>query len=282
MIRILIVDDNGAARLALANQLAASGYQVLEAGDGTEALQMIARERPDLVMVQVLMPRIDGYTLCRQLKNDAVTTAIPIVLLARHHPSREDEAFALSVGAEHYVVQPVPNDILLALVGRLTHRSKVLPLALQNESDYLRGYIARLRQQLRDRSRDIEQAIYQATETSSQVAQARAEWLKGEREELDRQLRRARARLDELQSQSLATPIRSRFNADVVGDIRGLLTMIVRSSDLLLRGMHGSLPEPQAERLLTIRESSRRALDILNVLQVPSNESQHVPQHLDR
>ncbi len=278
MIRILIVDDNGAARLALANQLTAGGYQVLEAGDGLEALQMIARERPDLVMIEVLMPRIDGFTLCRQLKSDAVTAAIPVVLLARNYPSREDEAFALTVGAEHYLVKPVPNDVLLALVGRLTLRSKVLPLALQNEADYLRGYIARLRQQLRDRSHEIEQAERQATETSSEVAQARAEWLKGEREELNRQLRRAKARLDELQSQSLADPVRLRFNADVVNDMRGLLTMIVRSSDLLLRGMHGSLPEPQAERLLIIRESSRRVLDILNALQVPANE----PKQLDQ
>lgn len=278
MIRILIVDDNGAARLALANQLTAAGYQVLEAGDGLDALQMIARERPDLVMVEVLMPRIDGFTLCRQLKTDAVTAAIPVVLLARNHPSREDEAFALTVGAEHYLVKPVPNDILLALVGRLTLRAKVLPLALQNESDYLRGYIARLRQQLRDQSREIEQAEYQASETASEVAQARAEWLKGERDELNRQLRRAKARLDELQSQSLASPARLRFSADVVNDMRGLLTMIVRSSDLLLRGMHGALPEPQAERLLIIRESSRRVLDILNALQVPANE----PKQLDQ
>ncbi|MBI4787527.1 MAG: response regulator [Chloroflexi bacterium] len=270
MTKILIVDDNGASRLLIANQLVEGGYQVLESGDGLEALQMVARERPDLVMTEVLMPRVDGFTLCRQLKTDPVTASIPVILLARNHPTREDEAFALTVGAEHYLVKPVANDILLALVGRLTLRSKVLPLAVQNESDYLRGYLARLRQQIRDRTTEIERAEQQSEQTHSEVAQARAEWLKGEREELNRQLRRAKSRLDELQSQSLMSPMRLRFNADVMSDIRGLLTMIVRSSDLLLRGAHGALPEPQAERLLVIRESSRRVLDILNAIEVPA------------
>ena len=270
MTKILIVDDNGASRLLIANQLIEGGYQVLESGDGLEALQMVARERPDLVMTEVLMPRVDGFTLCRQLKSDPVTASIPVILLARNHPTHEDEAFALTVGAEHYLVKPIANDMLLALVGRLTLRSKVLPLAVQNESDYLRGYISRLRQQIRDRTTEIEQAELQSQQTRSEVAQARAEWLKGEREELNRQLRRAKVRLDELQTQSLMSPMRLRFNADVISDMRGLLTMIVRSSDLLLRGAHGALPEPQAERLLIIRESSRRVLDILNALEVPA------------
>ncbi len=269
MTKVLVVDENGASRLTLANQLSAGGYKVLESSDGLEALQVIAREHPDLVLAEVLMPRLDGFSLCRQLKTDPVTASIPVVLLTRNHPTREDEAFALSVGAEHYLIKPVPNDMLLALVGRLTLRSKVLPLAVQNEIDYLRGYVARLRQQIRDRCAEITQAQLQAEETRSEVALARAEWLKGEREELNRQLRRAKVRLEELQSQIPILPPRLRFNTDVVYDMRGLLMMAIRSSDLLLRGAQGMLPEPQAERLLVIRESSRRLLDILNALEVP-------------
>jgi CheY-like chemotaxis protein len=277
MSRILIVDDNGAARLTIANQLTAGGYQVLESGDGLNALQMIAREQPDLVMAEVLMPGLDGFTLCRQLKMDPETASIPVVLLTRHYPTREDQAFALTVGAEHYLVKPIANATLLALVGRLTLRSKVLPLAVQNETDYLRGYIARLRQQIRDRSSEIKQSQLQAAQTRSEVAQARAEWLKTEREELNRQLRRAKARLDDLQSQAPVSPARLQFNADVASDMRGLMAMIVRSSDLLLRGAHGALPDPQAERLLIIRESSRRVIDILNAMEIPRG----VPRRLE-
>lgn len=268
MARILIVDDNGASRLALTEQLAAAGYETLESSDGLEALRVVAREKPDVVMVEVLMPKLDGFSFCRQLKSDSVSASIPVVLLTRTPPSREDESFALTVGAEHYLIKPVPNEVLLSLIGRLTLRSRVLPLAVQNETDYLRGYVSRLRQQIREKSKEIEQARLQAEQTRSEVAQARSDWLKGEFDELNRQLQRARNRLEELQSRAVTTT-RLRMNADVMNDMRGMLSLIVRSSDLLLRGVHGALPEPQAERLLIIRESARRVLEILNAVEIP-------------
>ncbi len=268
MAKILVVDDNGASRLQLAEQLATAGYQVIESSDGIEALRIVAREQPDVVMVEVLMPKMDGFMMCRQLKSDPATAAIPVILLTRATPTREDESFALTVGAEHYLIKPVPSDILAALVGRLTLRSRVLPLAVQNEADYLRGYVARLRQQIRDKVKEIEQARLQTEQTRSEVAQARAEWLRGEFDELNRQLSRARARLEDLQSKAVAAA-RLRLNAEVLSDVRGMLTTVVRSSDLLLRGVHGALPEPQAEYLLVIRESARRVLEIINAIEVP-------------
>ncbi len=268
MARILIVDDNGASRLALAEQLNAAGYQTIESSDGIEALSIVAREQPDILLVEVLMPRLDGFSLCRQLKSDPATAAIPVVLLTRTPPSREDESFAFTVGAEHYLVKPVANQVLLALVGRMALRSRVLPLAVQNETEYLRGYISRLRQQIREKAKEIEQARLQAEQTRSEVALARGEWLKGEFDELNRQLQRARARLEDLQTRAVV-PARLRINADVLNDMRGMITMIVRSSDLLLRGVYGALPEPQAERLLIIRESARRVLEIINAVELP-------------
>ncbi|MBI3912916.1 MAG: response regulator [Chloroflexi bacterium] len=268
MARILVVDDNGASRLSLTQQLTAGGYQALESSDSIDSLRVITREQPDIVMVEVLMPRLDGFSLCRQLKSDPATAAIPIVLLTRTPPTPEDESFAMSVGAEHYLVKPVAKEVLLALIGRLALRSRVLPLAVQNESDYLRGYISRLRQQIREKSKEIEQARLQAEQTRSEVAQARSEWLKGEFDELNRQLQRARARLEDLQTRAVA-PARLRINADVLNDMRGMITMIVRSSDLLLRGVYGALPEPQAERLMIIRESARRVLEILVAVELP-------------
>ena len=271
MARILIVDDNGAARMALAEQLTAAGYQVFESSNGIEALQVVAREQPDVVMTEVLLPKMDGFTLCRQLKSDLPSAGIPVVLLARTPPTREDESFALTVGAEHYLVKPIPTQALLTLIGRLTLRSRVLPLAVQNEADYLRGYVSRLRQQIREKAKEIEQARLQVEETRSEVGQARGEWLRGEFDELNRQLQRARARLEELQTRAVATA-RLRLSAEVLNEMRGMITMVVRSSDLLMRGVHGALPEPQMERLLIIRESARRVLEVLSAIQVPSQQ----------
>jgi two-component system sensor histidine kinase/response regulator len=273
MKKILILDDNGASRLAMVELLSAEEYEVHESGDGLDGLQIVAREHPDLVIAEVLMPRLDGFTLCHMLKSEPATASIPVVLLTRHPPTREDEAFALSVGAEHFLLKPVASEVLVALVGRLMLRAKVLPLAVRGESEYLRGYVARLRHQIREHTSEIDRAQRQSEETNSEVARARAQWLANEREELNRHLRRARTRLDELQSQYPAPPVNLRFDADVSNDMHGIMTMIMRSSDLLLSGAQGSLPEPQAERLFVIREGSRRVLDVLNALRAAERSS---------
>ncbi len=273
MKRILILDDNAESRKSLAQQLTAEGYEILESVDGLESLDIIAVEHPDLVIAQVLSPRLDGFTFCHLMKSNPSTASIPIVLLSSNKPTPEDEAFALSVGGEDLLVTPVDRDTLVALVGRLLLRSEVLPLAVRNEVDYLRGYVVRLRNQIREHNAEIKKAESQAAHTNSEVARARSKWLANEREELNRQLHRARARLDELQAERVLPHPSLHFDADVSNDIHTMLTTIMRSSDLLLSGAHGALPEPQAERLLVIREGSRRVLDVLNALRAPEPAS---------
>ena len=83
MSKIVVIDPNPVARLEMVNLSRAEGYPVLESGDGLAALQVIVHECPAVVLVEVLMPRVDGFALCHQLKTDPVTASIPIVLLAR-------------------------------------------------------------------------------------------------------------------------------------------------------------------------------------------------------
>ena len=83
MRKIVVIDPNPVARLEMVNLSRAEGYPVLESGDGLAALQVIVHECPAVVLVEVLMPRVDGFALWHQLKTDPVTASIPIVLLAR-------------------------------------------------------------------------------------------------------------------------------------------------------------------------------------------------------
>ncbi len=103
--RVLVVDDERSIRLLCRVNLAASGIEVLEASDGREGLELARKERPDLVLLDVMMPGLDGWTVARELASDEQTRDIPIVFLtARADPS--DRRLGEQLGGVGYVVKP--------------------------------------------------------------------------------------------------------------------------------------------------------------------------------
>ena len=80
--RILIVDDNHALVLAAERVLQKEGFDVLTAFDGQEGLEKTRRERPNLIILDIMMPKMDGYEVCRQLRSDPATAQIPIIILS--------------------------------------------------------------------------------------------------------------------------------------------------------------------------------------------------------
>lgn len=103
--RVLVADDERAIRLLCRVNLAASGMDVLEAENGNEALELARRERPDLVLLDVMMPDVDGWTVARQLAEDERTRDIPIVFLtARAEPA--DKQLGRQLGGVGYLVKP--------------------------------------------------------------------------------------------------------------------------------------------------------------------------------
>jgi two-component system response regulator MprA len=127
-VRILVVDDDPGVRKAVGRALAFEGYDVIDAADGEEALQLAATGDPDAVVLDVGMPRIDGLEVCRRLRADGV--AIPIlVLTARHQVT--DRVAGLDAGADDYLVKPFALEELLARLRALLRR------VAQNGSDTL-------------------------------------------------------------------------------------------------------------------------------------------------
>lgn len=119
MARVLLVDDDAALVEVLALAFEAAGYAVDRARDGLEALERIARERPDAVVTDVNMPRLDGFSLCRRVR--AAGDALPLVLLTSRD-DEVDEALGLDLGADDYVTKPFSTRVLLARVAALLRR----------------------------------------------------------------------------------------------------------------------------------------------------------------
>ncbi|NNE09455.1 MAG: response regulator [Gemmatimonadetes bacterium] len=103
--KILIVDDEVYILHILDFSLGAEGYEVITAADGEEALEKARQERPDLVVLDVMMPKVDGFEACRRLKNDPETRELPVILLTAK--GREvDRKMGIEVGADDYIVKP--------------------------------------------------------------------------------------------------------------------------------------------------------------------------------
>lgn len=115
MRKILIVDDEPYILNILDFSLDAEGYRVLQASDGEEALRLAQEQIPDLVIMDVMMPRQDGFETCKQLKEDVRTADIPIVLLTARN-SREDRSRGEDVKADGYITKPFSPQRLLDTV----------------------------------------------------------------------------------------------------------------------------------------------------------------------
>lgn len=117
--RLLIIEDELAMRTALTDVLAAEGYRVLTARDGEAGLERARKEKPDLILLDVMMPRLDGFAVCAELRRLGHTE--PILMLTAKGQV-EDRVNGLDVGADDYLVKPFSTDELLARVRALLRR----------------------------------------------------------------------------------------------------------------------------------------------------------------
>ena len=105
MARILIVDDSPDVRLALATILEDTGHEIVEAEDGDQVFDLAVAQNPDLVLLDVMMPRVNGFDALATLKADTRTNPIPVIMVtAKGRP--EDMAMARSLGAVEYITKP--------------------------------------------------------------------------------------------------------------------------------------------------------------------------------
>jgi len=116
--RILVVDDEIYMLHILEFSLGMEGMEVITASSGQEALQRVAEERPDLIVLDVLMPEMDGHEVCRQLKDQPRTRSIPIIFLSARD-GRADREAGLRLGAEAYITKPFSPQSLIDTIGEV-------------------------------------------------------------------------------------------------------------------------------------------------------------------
>ncbi|HKZ03177.1 MAG TPA: PAS domain S-box protein, partial [Pyrinomonadaceae bacterium] len=123
--RLLVVDDDQKVRELLIDLLEAEGYEVAFACDGSAGLELASSFAPDLIISDVVMPRVDGFELCRRLKDDARTATIPVLLVSGLRISIDDSIDGLTAGADDYLDLPFRNEELFVKVARLVERHRV-------------------------------------------------------------------------------------------------------------------------------------------------------------
>ncbi len=119
MARILVVDDEPDIVRVVVRIMEARGHVVRCARDGIEALERIAAEPPDVLILDLNLPRLDGFEVCRRIKSDPATRHIPVVMMTAAYVSVDDARRGADTGADEYVIKPFLRDVLIHNVERL-------------------------------------------------------------------------------------------------------------------------------------------------------------------
>jgi PAS domain S-box-containing protein len=133
---ILLVDDELANRYALSRVLVQAGYDVIEAATGTEALRIVNERRPDLVVLDVKLPDVSGYEVCRQIKGNPDTSTVLVLQISATFVNSRDTVRSLDAGADSYLTQPVEPPVLVATVGALLRLRRAEEALRESEARY--------------------------------------------------------------------------------------------------------------------------------------------------
>ena len=152
---ILVVEDIPNILELLEVTLRFKGYPVVTACNGQDALEVIERDHPALVITDILMPKMDGYALAQKLRTNPKTCHIPLIFLSATYVTPEDRAFALSLGAKRFIEKPVDTEeFLLTVAEIMTAGPMTIPVPM-DEMEFYRGYRERLESKVRHKNVQI-------------------------------------------------------------------------------------------------------------------------------
>ncbi len=199
---LLIVEDVPNVRELLEVTLRFKGYAVISARNGQEALELLQKERPALIITDILMPKLDGFALVQRLRTDPKTRNIPVIFLSATYVTPEDKAFAMSLGAARFLEKPIDTEeFLLTIAELLTQGPPTLPNPLDERTFYA-GYRERLENKLRYKNTQIartERLLQTLPENQRPAFQALLEQALNDRAEIQAELDQIYKILEEYQ-----------------------------------------------------------------------------------
>jgi DNA-binding response OmpR family regulator len=155
---LLVVEDIPDILALLETTLKFKGYRVITAVNGEDALKVIEKEHPALIITDILMPKMDGFSLVHHLRIEPDTRRIPVIFLSATYVAPEDKAFALTIGATRFMEKPVALDQFIALIEELIHKPAPEMVAPISEKDFYMGYRKRLEIKLAEKNTQITRA----------------------------------------------------------------------------------------------------------------------------
>jgi CheY-like chemotaxis protein len=155
---LLIVEDVPTILDFLEVTLKFKGYEVVKARNGEEALDAIQEKRPVLIITDILMPKMDGFSLLYHLRKDPVTREIPVVFLSATYVAPEDKAFAMTIGATRFIEKPIDTEDFLLTIAELLTQGLLPPPPPLKEREFFEGYRKRLETKLRQKKSQIARA----------------------------------------------------------------------------------------------------------------------------
>jgi PAS domain S-box-containing protein len=181
MKKILVVDDDQQNIKMVEKFLKRNNFSVITAGDGKQALDFVAKEKPDLVVSDILMPVMDGFALCRSWKKNPNLKLIPFIFYTATYTDEKDEAYAISLGAEKFLRKPMPLtefvDQIHAAINTAEKREEdVRTPQLQDEEENYKQYSERLVQKLEKKLLDLENEVSTRKQIIEELHQSRREW----------------------------------------------------------------------------------------------------------
>jgi DNA-binding response OmpR family regulator len=168
--RILVTDDDTLALSAACRVLTSAGYDVISAINGEQTLQMVEEHHPDVMLLDVVLPDIDGTEICRRIKADPRTADIFIILLSGIRTSSDEQSQGMEGGADGYIARPIANRELLARIQAYL-RVKIAEQRLREYSEHLEEAVKERTRELRDAQEQLVRARANGQQCRTRTAQ---------------------------------------------------------------------------------------------------------------
>lgn len=200
---LLVVEDVPDILVLLHETLKFKGYRVVTARNGLEALEAIEKETPALIITDILMPKMDGFSLVHRLRLDPQTRNIPIIFLSATYVAPEDKSFALTIGVTRFIEKPVDLEAFFPVIDELLNQTETGTPEVLDETGFYEGYRKRLEIKLKHKNTQIardENLLKTLTGTERISFEASLRQSMAEREEIQKLLEQIRDRLENLRA----------------------------------------------------------------------------------